>query len=203
MPLVRHLVVFARLPRLGHGKRRLAKDVGPIEALRFQRTTLATTLRRIGRDRRWTTSIAVTPDRTSSWPARYRLHPQGSGDLGGRMTRIARRLTRGPLVLIGSDIPGITAATIARAFHLLGDRDAVFGPAPDGGYWLVGLKRRPRLIVPFTGVRWSSPWALSDTVANLKGATVGFVDALEDVDDGSSWRRWRARLQSSSASKAV
>jgi uncharacterized protein len=193
MGLQRHLVVFARFPRMGTGKRRLARDVGEIEACRFQRRMLATTLRRVGTDRRWITWLAVTPDRSRPWPARFRVYPQGPGDLGRRMTTVARRLPRGPLIIVGSDIPGMTASVIARAFHLLGACDAVFGPAPDGGYWLVGLKRRPRVITPFAHVRWSSQHALTDTLANLKGASVGFVDALEDVDDGPALRRHRGR----------
>jgi rSAM/selenodomain-associated transferase 1 len=191
MGLHRHLVVFARFPRLGAGKRRLAKDVGEIEAYRFQRATLAATLRHVGRGRRWITWLAVTPDRSKPWPAGIRVHPQGPGDLGRRMTTVARRLPPGPLVIIGSDIPGISATMIARAFHMLGSCDAVFGPSPDGGYWLVGLKRRPRMITPFAHVRWSSQHALKDTLANLNGAMVGFVNTLEDVDDGPALRRHR------------
>jgi uncharacterized protein len=187
----RHLVVFARFARLGIGKTRLARDVGAVEADRFQRATLSAILRRVGRDRRWITWLAITPDRSRPWPARIRLQPQGPGDLGRRMTRVAQCLPRGPLVIIGSDIPGISAAQIARAFHLLGSCDAVFGSAPDGGYWLVGLKRRPRLLTPFADVRWSSPHALADTLRNLRGAAVGYVDTLEDVDDGPALMRHR------------
>jgi rSAM/selenodomain-associated transferase 1 len=191
MDLQRHLVVFVRFPRLGAGKRRLARDVGEIEAYRFQRATLAATLRRVGRDRRWITWLAVTPDRSGPWPDWIRIHPQGPGDLGRRMTCVARRLAAGPLVIIGSDVPGISRAMIAHAFHMLGACDAVFGPSPDGGYWLVGLKRRPRVITPFARVRWSSAHALSDTLANLNGASVGFVNTLEDVDDGAALMRHR------------
>ena len=193
MSLHRHLVVFARFPRMGVGKTRLAKDVGVVEAYRFQRATLAATLRRVGHDRRWITWLAVTPDRSKPWPAGIKIHPQGPGDLGRRMTTVAQRLPRGPLVIVGSDIPGISAAMIARAFQLLGSCDAVFGPAPDGGYWLVGLKRRPRVITPFARVRWSSQHALDDTIANLNGATVSFVDTLEDIDDGPALMRHRGR----------
>jgi rSAM/selenodomain-associated transferase 1 len=196
MGLHRHLVVFARFPRLGIGKRRLAKDVGELEAYRFQQATLAALLRRVGQDRRWTTWLAVTPDRSKPWPARIRIHPQGPGDLGRRMAAVVRRLPPGPIVIVGSDIPGISAAMIARAFHMLGSRDAVFGPSPDGGYWLVGVRRRPRVIVPFARVRWSSQHALNDTLANLNGASVGFVNTLEDVDDGPALMRHRsARTQ--------
>jgi rSAM/selenodomain-associated transferase 1 len=191
----RHLVIFTRQPRLGSGKRRLARDIGRVAALRFQRAMLSLLLRRLGRDRRWTTWLAVTPDRSGPWPARLPVVPQGPGDVGQRMGRVARMLPRGPVVIIGSDIPGITAGDIAGAFKALGHRDAVFGPATDGGYWLVGLRRRPRMLVPFDDVRWSSEHALKDTLANLAGRSVGLLRPLTDIDDGAAFHRlrhWRA-----------
>jgi glycosyltransferase A (GT-A) superfamily protein (DUF2064 family) len=70
----------------------------------------------------------------------------------------------------------------------------VFGPAADGGYWLVGLKRRPRFIDPFQGVRWSSSQALADTLRNLVGHSHVLLETLADVDDGASFARWRQQL---------
>jgi glycosyltransferase A (GT-A) superfamily protein (DUF2064 family) len=93
------------------------------------------------------------------------------------------RMPLGPVVIVGTDVPGIMPAHIAEAFRSLGRHDAVFGPAVDGGYWLVGLKRRPRLLIPFARVRWSSPHALADTLANLEGRALAFVATLSDVDD--------------------
>ena len=85
---------------------------------------------------------------------------------------------RAPSIIVGSDIPAIEAEHIAQAFRLLGRNDAVFGPAADGGYWLIGLKRMPKALAPFAGVRWSSPHALADTLANLKGKRVAFAATL-------------------------
>lgn len=199
MPFVRHLIIFARSPRLGTGKRRLAADIGPVQALRFQRVTLSFTLRRLGNSRRWTTWIAATPNRSGPWPiGRNNLLRQGKGDLGTRMTKSMKGLPPGPAIIIGTDIPGITARHIAQAFHLLGASDAVFGPAMDGGYWLVGLRRRPRLLSPFRHVRWSSKYALADTLENLTGRNVAFIDQMADVDDAQSlafvphWERFHA-----------
>ena len=81
----------------------------------------------------------------------------------------------------GADQP--TFDEIAEAFAALGAHDAVFGPALDGGYWLVGL-RRVRAVPPdlFTGVRWSTEHALSDTVATLRGHSIARVATLRDVD---------------------
>lgn len=189
MGCARHLVIFARLPRLGQGKRRLARDIGAIEALRFQRVMMARLLRRLGRDARWTTWLGITPDRSGPWPRGVATFPQGGGDLGRRMARVARYLPPGPVVIIGSDIPDIATSDIAAAFHALGANEAVFGPAPDGGYWLVGLRRRPRFIDPFAKVRWSSEHALADTLANLFDKKVAMLRTLSDIDDGEAWRR--------------
>ncbi|MDJ0893665.1 MAG: TIGR04282 family arsenosugar biosynthesis glycosyltransferase [Alphaproteobacteria bacterium] len=194
----RQLVVFVKLPRLGAVKRRLAAGIGDVAAYRFYRETTASLLRRVGRDPRWRTWLAVTPDRSLSedcaWPADLPRLPQGQGDLGRRMGRILRHLPPGPAVIIGSDIPAIGAAQVAAAFATLGRCDAVFGPSPDGGYWLVGFRRCPIGFDPFAGVRWSSPAALADTRANLdKRFSVTLLDELEDVDDVDSYLRWRRR----------
>jgi len=187
----RHLVIFARRPRLGVGKRRLAADVGDLAALRFSRAALAALSRRLGRDPRWTTWLAVSPDRSTDRGAVQRLLPQGSGDLGQRLARVLTRLPAGPAVVIGSDTPGVRRAEIAAAFDALGRSDAAFGPACDGGYWLIGLRRRTQL--PFEAVRWSSPFALADTVANLEGRSISWLGRREDIDDGASLSRLPAR----------
>lgn len=164
-----------------------------MEALRFQRIMLSLILRRLGHDGRWTTWLAITPDRSGPWPRGFRALPQGQGDLGRRMASIAGRLPPGPVVIIGSDIPGIAAADIVAAFRALGSTDAVFGPATDGGYWLVGLRRRPHFIDPFANVRWSSQHALADTLANLADNEIAMLRPLLDIDDGASWHRHALR----------
>ena len=190
-----HLVLFVRAPALGQGKRRLAWDLGDVMAVRFERRMIARLLRRLAGDPRWRLQIAVTPNwacrEAARWRHRLKVVPQGDGDLGSRMRRAIANAPAGPVVLIGSDIPAIAAHHIAAAFRLLGKCDVVFGPAIDGGFWLVGVRRRPRLPSRlFERVRWSSRCALADTLAELpRGVTVGFVDMLEDVDDGDSYRR--------------
>lgn len=183
------LIVFARVPRLGAVKRRLARGIGAMAALRFHRGQLASLLRATGRDRRWTTRIAATPDRARTrWPLRLPRMAQGRGDIGRRMFRAMRRHRR--VVLIGCDIPGIGAGDIAAAFRALGRAQAVFGPAEDGGYWLVGFgPRRPAN--PFAAVRWSTAHALADTLANFHGRPVALVRRLRDVDTADDFRALR------------
>ena len=196
MTPARHLVVFLRAPRFGRVKSRLAAGIGGLRALRFYRLATAQLLRRLARDRRWRCHAWITPDhaaRHPPWRVAAEWQGQGGGDLGRRMARVFRALPPGPAVIIGSDIPAIRAAHIAGAFRALGSHEAVFGPATDGGYWLVGLRRRPR--VPrglFERVRWSSEHALADTRAGLPPEmSVALLEMLEDVDDAGAYARWR------------
>jgi hypothetical protein len=71
----------------------------------------------------------------------------------------------------------------------------VLGPAPDGGYWLIGLRRTPKILSPFDGVRWSGSHAFSDTVSNLKTKRIALATTLGDVDDDEFYRRERARAE--------
>lgn len=184
-----HLVIFARFPQAGVGKRRLAGGVGETASIRFQRVRLRVLVARLAQDPRWRTWLAVTPDRSGPWPTGVKVIAQGRGDLGLRMSRVFKTLPRGRAIIVGADIPGITADEIARVFHRLKGNDAVFGPADDGGYWLVGLKRIPRLLLPFDNVRWSTASALEDTERNMAVGTIAHVTCLSDVDDADALRR--------------
>lgn len=189
----RHLVIFARRPQLGVGKRRLASQVGDVEAVRFARGALERLTRTLGRDPRWRLWLAVTPDRPLDWVHGGPALPQGRGDLGERLTRVIQALPPGPVVILGSDTPTVSRADVDAAFRMLGPNCAVFGPASDGGYWLVGLRRGVNEPLPFREVRWSTPDALTDTMANLDGARVALLREQEDVDDGPALKRYRAR----------
>jgi uncharacterized protein len=115
---------------------------------------------------------------------------QGGGDVGARMKHIFRRQGRGPTIIIGSDIPSITREMIADAFLRLASADAIFGPAEDGGYWLVGFQRYPGGLSPFANVRWSTEHALADTLRNLASYRVAFAEALFDIDTAADYRRY-------------
>jgi uncharacterized protein len=71
----------------------------------------------------------------------------------------------------------------------------VLGPAHDGGYWLIGLRRSPRVLAPFAGVRWSGPHALADTLANLNGKRVLLAPTLRDVDTSEAYRDERVSAE--------
>lgn len=182
----RHLVIMLKEPRAGRVKTRLGRDIGMVPAAWWFRHQAAALIRRL-RHPRWQLWLGVSPDRAGlqsrCWPADLPRLPQGRGDLGARMSHLFRHLPQGPAVIIGGDIPGVRPRHIQHAFRALGDHDAVFGPATDGGYWLVGLKRMalppPSL---FANVRWSTEHALSDTIATIPGQRIAQVDILQDVD---------------------
>jgi uncharacterized protein len=180
------VIVFARAPRLGAVKRRLAREIGDRAALRFHTATLTALVRDLKKSR-LNVLVALTPDR-----ARMRLPvpmiPQGSGDLGHRMARALARYRH--VALIGCDIPEARATDVQAAFRLLGSKDAVFGPAADGGYWLIALgPRRPSDL--FGHSRWSTEHALADTLGQFRCHRVAFLRTLSDVDTKADHDRLR------------
>ena len=126
--------------------------------------------------------------------------PQADADLGGRMRaafEAAFAAGHRRVVIIGSDLPGLTADLLREAFRLLESHPAVLGPAWDGGYYLLGL----RTMVPeiFHDVAWSTDAVFDATVARLASLGItpallpvlGDVDVAADLPDG--WREWAAR----------
>lgn len=197
------LILFLKAPLPGTVKTRLARHIGTVAAWRFYRGTVAGLMHKTARDRRWETVVAVTPDRYSH----KNLHsfkglstwPQGQGDLGRRMERALLGAGTRPVVLVGGDIPDLTADHITQAFQVLGRADTVFGPAEDGGFWLVGLRhpgRDARRL--FRGVRWSGPHALTDTLANLPPRRRGErIETLSDVDTINDYKAYKFRVKGS------
>ena len=173
-------------PRPGRVKTRLGREIGMTAAAWWFRHQTHRLLRRL-QDPRWELILSVAPDheglKSRVWPANWPRIPQGSGDLGKRMQRVFDSLPPGPICIIGADIPDISRHHVWKAFASLGPHEATFGPAPDGGYWLIGLKRsRPNPKGLFEQVRWSTPHALQDTLISLLDFRVARVDMLRDID---------------------
>ncbi len=196
----RHLVLMVKAPEAGRVKTRLARGIGVVGATRFYRSATAALVRRVADERRWKSWLAVAPDQAANhpvWPINIARRGQGGGDLGQRMQNVLETLSPGPVVIIGSDIPGITRAHISQAFQAVGSADIVIGPAPDGGYWLIGFKRRPTVPSIFKEVRWSHPKTLADTLRNAAGLKVVQIGMLDDIDEASelsSFAGWSGRI---------
>jgi len=180
------LVVMLKEPEPGRVKTRLGRDIGMTRAAWWFRHQTATLLRRMD-DPRWDLMIAVSPDRpgltSRVWPAHLPRIAQGSGNLGDRMARVMRTLRPAPVVIIGGDIPAIQTRHITEAFTALSRAPVTFGPAPDGGYWLIGCSGTCPLPRSFLrDVRWSTAHALADSIASVAPLGHRLVATLNDVD---------------------
>jgi rSAM/selenodomain-associated transferase 1 len=177
---------------MGQAKTRLAADVGRVHALRVYRAMSAKTMREC-EDPRWDTILYITPDRDRDaqfggvWPAHLKRLQQNSGNLTDRLARMFA--LKGPTIAIGTDAPQIRKRDIAEAFTKLKSNQAVFGPADDGGFWLIGLNG-PASTGLFENVRWSHPNTFEDMKARVQGK-IALLRTLKDVDTGAALTHYR------------
>ena len=199
-PLAVDLAVLAKAPRPGRVKTRLIPALGAEGAARLQRRLLLHTLvvaqaSGLGLQL-WGEPAEARFFRALAQATGLVCRPQPPGDLGQRMQAIfaAQARTRGrPLVLIGSDCPAFTPQHLRQAAErLLAGDTAVFTPAEDGGYVLVGLQRpQPEL---FEGVAWSTPQVMDQTRERLRALEMRWSElpALWDLDTPEDLPRWQA-----------
>lgn len=185
------VIVFAKAPQAGLAKTRLAASLGPAGAARLAQHMLDHAVHQARLSDLGPVDLCVTPD--ASHPDFTRLAAeggvslslQGDGDLGQRMARaFARVLAQQPMaLLIGTDTPTLDATYLRLAAAALLRHDAVFGPAADGGYVLVGLRRpAPSL---FIDLPWSDDRVMARTRERLEsaGLTHHELATLHDVDE--------------------
>jgi hypothetical protein len=195
------LIVFARAPVAGRVKTRLARDVGEARALAVYRAllerTLAVAARVVGAGRELLVAGDDPAGECAVLAARHGfvLGAQRGDGLGERMANalhdaLGEGLRRA--VLVGCDCPVLEPADLEAAFERLLSRDAVFMPADDGGYVLVGLSRR--LPAVFDGPQWGTEAVMAQTRARLlaQGASWAELRTVWDVDDADDLRRWEA-----------
>jgi len=188
----------------GAVKQRLAKDIGKQAALDFYRDTLTSLIRRLQAGP-WQLHISVATQGDEQDPIFQSLSVsvQPHGDLGLRMRSALNSFHGLNRIIIGSDIPDIEVVDVQCAFDSLSRHDMVFGPAHDGGFWLVGCSGSSKLNSAthpafLKNVRWSTQYALADTLATLPAGTeVARVATLPDIDDGDSYRKLMDRAGSS------
>jgi rSAM/selenodomain-associated transferase 1 len=184
------VIVFARAPRPGKAKTRLIPALGKAGAAALHRRLVVHSLRaatdaRIGPVELWCTPDTSDPFfRECQRRLGVSLQAQGAGDLGARMLRaFESALARsGCAILVGSDIPALSAQYLRDAERALAGDDVVIGPAEDGGYVLVGLSRcDPEL---FRGIPWGGSEALAETRRRIAALGWRLVElpALWDVD---------------------
>jgi uncharacterized protein len=180
----RHLILFARLPLAGATKTRLIPALGPAGAAQ-----LAKRLTEHAAEQARAVGCLATVNGTGGSAAQIvqwlglPCTLQVEGDLGARMhaaMRAAYASGAARILLIGSDCPGLTADILLQGFEALTTQDVVFGPAVDGGYYLIGLRApQPQL---FEGMAWSHNQVLHDTIARLGRLTYALLPTLHDID---------------------
>ena len=183
------LLVFAKAPRPGTVKTRLAREVGHPAATAVYRRMGRLVVDRVA-PAPATLTVCYAPGGAEAeirvWlgPAPRRYWHQGGGDLGARMSRMfGRAFDRSRrVVVIGTDTPAVTARTVTRAIEALDSADVVLGPARDGGYYLMALREpHPGL---FAGVPWSTESVLAETLARCAelGLRVTLLEVESDID---------------------
>ena len=203
MGAVRTLVVMARWPASGRCKSRLAAELGPGRAATIQNRLMGHTLA-VAREARGRLPFELVLAGSGlgrralgRWSARLgcdRAVAQGAGSLGLRLQRqVKAAMGRGTrrLLIIGSDLPELASGDLEQAFAALEQHELVLGPAQDGGYWLIGLRRSlpPR----FCGIDWGGAGVLRQTegAAAACGLVPHRLACRGDLDRPGDLVRWR------------
>lgn len=185
------VIIFAKAPVPGYAKTRLARLLGNEAAARLALRMLQQTLLRAIEADIGPVELCCAPDvshpqfQHAARTFDIALTAQGNGDLGARMHRaLSRRLEgRSRVLLIGADAPDLGPAQLREAAKALLSHPAVFGPAADGGYVLVGLSRpMPSL---FNGIAWSTDQVMTQTRKRLDElAVIGAeLPVMRDIDE--------------------
>lgn len=189
------LIVFAKNPRLGKVKTRLAASVGNEKALRIYHLLLDHTAR-ITADIEVDKVVHYSDFIPASdlWlKLNFKQHLQRGNDLGERMaTAFRSSFIRGyeQVVLIGSDCYELDQQILEQAFKQLDTNDVVLGPAKDGGYYLIGMNEFYGSL--FDNIQWSTSSVLSETKKILEQNTLSYslLPELSDIDDLNDLMRY-------------
>ncbi len=201
------LIIFTRYPEPGKTKTRLIPALGPERAAILQQRMTEHTLAQ-AQLLQASSAIALEVRFTGgdrylmrSWLGTELAHrSQGEGNLGQRMTQAFQSAFRAGMqrvVIIGIDCPDLDAIILSKAFQELQQHDLVLGPATDGGYYLIGLRR----FVPelFQDIAWSTDrvWQQTIAIAQQHHLSVGSLPPLDDVDRPEDLAIWERVSQSS------
>jgi uncharacterized protein len=190
------LLLFAKAPRLGEVKTRLAQALGAEGALNAYQILLKTLAEQIHSLESVTVCFSPNDGERELrpfFPNRWKFRAQQGGDLGERLTDAIAFSFRGGaerVVVIGSDCPYVSVELIHQAWDWLEQSDVIFGPAEDGGFYLVGLNEAyPQL---FENVPWSTEEALAKSLANAHtlGLRTALGPRLPDIDTEVDWLKF-------------
>jgi len=187
----RCVILFVKLPEKGKVKSRLATGLDGDMVIRLYECMVLDAIDMLNSGH-YSFRICFDPpeagDRIQQWLGHsYAYVPQFGDGLGDRMEQAFSRLFSeevSEVVLIGSDIPGVTPAIIDEAFKALATHDSVIGPASDGGYYLIGFRKGALCPDIFHRMTWSTSGVFEETVRRLHRAScsVHVLPECRDVD---------------------
>jgi len=197
------LVIFAKLPRAGEVKTRLGSVAGMERAANIY-GEFAQHAFSVGREVSTNgTKVCVFYDPSSDekdmreWVGEgFDFAPQEGDNLGERMRNAFLRTLRGGAtrsIIIGTDVPELTAATVLEGFTHLRSNDVVLGPSTDGGYYLLGMNGPVKDV--FDRIPWSTGTVFSETLSRLRTLklTHALLEELADVDTIEDYNAYRVR----------
>ena len=185
------LIIFVKYPDPGKVKTRIARELGAEKAADIYSLIAGSVIENVSGSDKYRTVFFFDPPEMENG-IRQRLgrgdvtyEPQSGNTIGERMSDAFERVFSGgaeKAVLIGTDVPEITGEMVTRAFRLLEFEDAVIGPAEDGGYYLLGLKKPESLL--FDDIEWGSDSVYKRTVERIEKLDLSYksLDTLRDVD---------------------
>lgn len=179
------VIVFAKNPELGKCKTRLAKSTGDEKALEVYKELIkhtAKTLSKVKADRAVFYSEEI--QHQDFWDARvFQKQVQTKGHLGQKMQAafewgFAQGYSK--ICIVGSDLYDLQSSDVDKAFQELEQNDLVFGPAKDGGYYLMGMNQFYEKA--FQDKAWSTEVVLQKTLEDLQGLSIALLDTKTDID---------------------
>jgi hypothetical protein len=200
--------VFARAPIAGQAKTRLIPRLGPRGAAQFQAALLSDTLRKLrSLSPRLSRYLFISGGHSALFPSEENVsivRQRGSG-LGSRLAHAFRKLLRrhAAAVIVGTDSPLLPARLLRQACQELRACDAVLGPCPDGGYYLIGLRRfHPGML---TGVRWGTAHAFRDTLRRFlkQDMCCAILPPVADVDRPHDLLRVQRELRHNASARRL
>ena len=197
------LLVIAKAPVAGRVKTRLCPPCSAPQAATLAEAALRDTLEAALAAPASRHVLVLDGDAPPWLPAGLEVVPQRGADLAERLAAAFADAAGGPALLVGMDTPQVTTAQLAEGLERANDSDAVLGPAPDGGYWAVGL--RDSSLPAFSGVPMSSSFTLS--AQRRRFAELGLettdLPALRDVDTMADARAVAAEAPASRFARAL
>lgn len=203
------VMLFAQAPRAGLVKTRLAAELGEERTVDIYRAMVERQLREIPPS--WQVEIHFAPieaeDEMRAWlGANRHYRPQSDGDLGRRLRKaFGAAFARGAttVMAVGGDCPELDRATFHEAATRLGRAELVLGPATDGGYYLLALRRAvPEL---FDNIPWNSDQVLATLLARAKlfGLSRELLTPKDGIDDPKAYRAYLSRVVRNTSSDSL